>query len=132
MGYACRAGTATRFYWGDYFDSDNWINGYAWYQGNDGDRTMPVGGKSPNAWGLYDMAGNIWEWCQDWLQTSYTDTTPQTDPAGPTHGSDRVLRGGCFANPSSRCRAASRSSRSPDSGILITGFRVVLAPPRNP
>ena len=47
--YTCRAGTATRFYWGDYFDSDNWINGYAWYQGNDGDRTMPVGGKSPNA-----------------------------------------------------------------------------------
>jgi formylglycine-generating enzyme required for sulfatase activity len=129
--YACRAGTATRFYWGDYPDSDTTtINSYAWYSGNDGSTTEPVGGKTPNAWGLYDMAGNVFEWCQDWYGAY--DSGPDTDPAGPTSGSYRVYRGGCWQYDSNHCRSAYRNDFYPDFYVEEIGFRVVLAPPRIP
>jgi formylglycine-generating enzyme required for sulfatase activity len=129
--YACRAGTTTRFYWGDYSDANTTINSYAWYYGNDGATTEPVGGLLPNDWGLYDMAGNLQEWCQDWYGAY--DSGPDTDPAGQTSGSYRVYRGGSWSGISLGCRSALRGFDYPDSHANGTvGFRVVLAPPRTP
>jgi formylglycine-generating enzyme required for sulfatase activity len=128
--YACRAGTTTRFYWGDYTDSDTTIKNFAWYNNNSGNTTHPVGMLLPNAWGLYDMAGNVWEWCQDWYG-SY-DSGPDTDPVGPTSGSFRVYRGDGWANEGDFCRSAFRVYHSPVDSYYDLGFRVVLAPPRTP
>ena len=82
--YACRAGTTTAYYWGDAMDGS-----YAWYYGNSGSKTHPVGTKLPNAWGLYDMSGNVWEWCRD----CYGTLAYGTDPKGSASGSSRVERG---------------------------------------
>jgi formylglycine-generating enzyme required for sulfatase activity len=127
--YACRAGTTTAYYWGD-DASGTLIGNYAWYDSNSGDKTQPVGLKAPNAWGLCDMAGNVFEWCQDWYG-SY-DSGSDKDPVGPASGSYRVLRGGCWGYGSDLCRSAFRLNFDPDSRSFDFGFRVVLAPPRTP
>ncbi|MDP2898187.1 MAG: formylglycine-generating enzyme family protein, partial [bacterium] len=124
--YACRAGTTTRFYWGDDAD-DREIGDYAWYYGNlvrTKIGTKPAGQKKPNAWGLYDMSGNVYEWCQDW----YADKYPlerQIDPTGPKSGSDRVARGGCWDGSASYCRSADRGRLSPSDRGSRVGFRLV-------
>lgn len=124
--YACRAGTTTAFYWGD--DSNySEIGEYAWYSRNSEDQPREVGLKPPNAFGLFDMSGNVWEWCQDW----YGDypNQDQVDPLGPQLGmtSRRLVRGGAFGDSSATLRSARRDwiPATQLSGGNI-GFRIVI------
>ena len=120
--YGCRAGRTTLYCLGD--DADR-LGEYAWYDVNAGKTTHPVGGKKPNAWGLYDMHGNVWEWCSDWKVTYAA--TDAVDPAGPPTGSNRANRGGSWLMSSTYARSARRSLNEPATtrgGNL--GFRVVV------
>ena len=119
--YACRAGTTTQYSFGD---SPSDLGDYAWYNKNSGGKTHPVGQKQPNPWGLYDMHGHIWEWCQDWYGPY--PKGPVTDPTGPAKGEYRVLRGGSWCSSGPACLSCSyRFSGQPlvrnDGG----GFRCV-------
>ena len=125
--YACRARTSTRFSYGDDPGYTN-LTKYAWYEDNSGGETHPVGQKLPNPWGLYDMHGNVWEWCQDWWLERLPGGSP-LDPQGPAAGSARVVRGGCWGlwiGVNSYCRSASRIYFFPNSGDSRVGFRVLL------
>ena len=104
--YACRAGSKTKYCFGD---DESKLGDYAWYEANSRNKTHPVGEKKPNAWGLYDMHGNVWEWCQDRYDDGYYAKSPMDDPTGPTGGSNRVLRGGSWYFPVWFCRSAFRS-----------------------
>jgi formylglycine-generating enzyme required for sulfatase activity len=119
--YACRAGTTTAYCFGD---DPGKLGEYAWYSANADGRTHEVGTKKPNAWGLYDMHGNAWEWCADWHDADYYRTGPRQDPAGPDKGARRVLRGGSYSNGADLCRSASREKRTPTEASDTFGFRV--------
>ena len=121
--YACRAGTTTRFYTGD---SDSDLGRAGWYHDNSGLTTHPVGEKAPNAWGLYDMHGNVWEWCWDWYASGYYGTRPDpdSDPMGPSEGTMKVLRGGCSRLTPRNCRSASRGRDYPSYRADYHGFRI--------
>ena len=118
--YACRAGTTTAYSFGN--DASG-LGEHAWHRGNSGQTTHPVGEKLPNAWGLYDMHGNVWEWCQDWYG-DYGKEKVVTDPTGAASGVNRVLRGGAFFNRPEFVRAADRTSSQPDNRNRNFGFRL--------
>ena len=118
--YAARGGNASNGYL--YAGSDN-ADEVAWYRDNSGDATHPVGGKAPNELGLYDMSGNVWEWCWDW-KGSYSSGN-QSDPRGPASGSVRVNRGGSWYNSARNLRSANRYGYSPGDSNYSLGFRLV-------
>ena len=127
--YACRAGSTTRYSFGDDPTS---LHKFAWYLGNYDrkQRKEPaVGEKRPNAWGLYDMHGNSWEWCADWWSADYYARSPTDDPTGPTAGAYHVFRGGCRFSDMRRCRSADRSGNPPDAYNREHGFRVAAGAP---
>jgi len=115
--YACRAGNRGERY-GD-------IDAIAWYDKNSGHTTHPVGQKQPNAWGLYDMNGNVWQWCQDWYKEEFYSNSPSQDPQGPSIGLERVYRGGSWNTTAWDVRSAFRSFLAPDHRYFCLGLRVV-------
>ncbi|MCA2629525.1 MULTISPECIES: SUMF1/EgtB/PvdO family nonheme iron enzyme [unclassified Microcystis] len=121
--YACRAGTTTRFYFGD---DANQLGDYAWYKGNSQQTTHPVGQKRPNGWGLYDMSGNVWEWCEDDWHDNYIGA-PKDGSAWLTNDNDyQIVRGGSWYNSPSFCRSAYRNGNPRrDGNNYDLGFRVV-------
>ena len=121
--YAARGGNRSRGY--KYSGSNN-INEVAWYDHNSGDKTHIVGTKSPNELGIYDMSGNVYEWCQDWYG-SYSSGS-QTNPQGPSSGSYRVARGGSWYLDAEDCRSSIRDSSSPVLSVYALGLRLVLVP----
>jgi formylglycine-generating enzyme required for sulfatase activity len=123
--YACRAGTTTTYFSGD-AEAD--LARVAWYSANSKNTTHPVGQKEPNTFGLYDMHGNVWQWCEDRLDKNYYSKSPAENPEGPAQGAYRVLRGGPWALDPMYCRSAHRDRNDQVSCYNIFGFRVVVAP----
>jgi formylglycine-generating enzyme required for sulfatase activity len=119
--YSCRAGSTTRYSYGV---DPVALGDYAWFSANSSRSTHPVGERQPNAWGLYDMHGNVWECSVDWY-SEYTNTQVD-DPTGPTTGSLRVFRGGSWLFPATDCRSAGRFRSVPDYRFCELGFRVAL------
>ncbi len=122
--YACRAGTTTVYYFGDSPES---LRDYAWYDRNSDGRMHRVGQKKPNPWGLFDMYGNVIEWCSDWLCWDHYVESPLDDPTGPLAGRLRVLRGGSAYGRPKVCRSASRFGDRPDDRLSNPGFRVATS-----
>ncbi len=124
--YACRAGNhvpPTRFYWGDDLGYAE-IGNYAWYDGNSGLQTHDVGGKSANAFGLFDMSGSVWDWCQDWYHDSYAGAPPDGSAWELPTGLFRVTRGGGWNDGGGNCRSANRDGDNPAGAGGILGFRL--------
>ena len=121
--YSCRAGSKTRFCFGN---DKALLNEYAWSEVNSRRSSYPVGRKKPNAWGLYDMHGNLWEFCRDWYDQDYYSCSPERDPTGPGDGHFRTLRGGSWYNLPNELRSSSRGADLPGAQVIGFGFRVLL------
>ncbi len=119
--YACRAGSTTRYPFGD-DEAD--LGQHAWFDSNSEQKTHPVGQKQPNGWGLYDMLGNVCEWCQDDYDADYYTASPPADPPGPAEAPYRVLRGGCSSYYPRYCRPALRYRLPPAVRVNFLGFRL--------
>ena len=119
---ACSAGSKTKYCFGD---DENKLGEYAWYKDNSDGRTHPVGKKKPNKWGLYDMHGNVWEWCSDWYDEKYYEKSPKDNPKGSNAGTSKVLRGGTWDFIANDCRSSYRGSGTLVSWGDLVGFRCV-------
>jgi formylglycine-generating enzyme required for sulfatase activity len=129
--FACRAGTATPYFFGD---SPAKLGEYAWFDKNSAGHPRPVGQKQPNPWGLYDMAGNLWQWCNDFYKVDYYQESPRENPRGPDQGKNKVVRGGAWRFSAENCRSGYRYNESPGYadvcfGYDIYGFRCVRKAP---
>ena len=105
--FAARGGNQSKGY---KYAGNNYLGGVAWYSENSNSSTHVVGQKSPNELGIYDMSGNVWEWCQDWFGSSYYSSSSSFNPTGPNSGSDHVCRGGCWSFEAESCRLSYRHS----------------------
>src|SRR5262249_11114718 len=119
--YACRAGTATRVSFGD---GENALGQYAWDSANSNNQTHPVGERQPDGFGLYDMLGNVWEWCWDWYDADYYKQSQRDDPQGPEPAAYRVFRGGSWGDVPQIARSAYRSWTTLENRLLNLGFRL--------
>lgn len=119
---AARGGSRFRYYWGDEMDNE-----YVWYYGSSNFKTHPVGTRKPNAYGLYDMLGNVWEWVSDWYDFHYYKHSPRHNPQGPPTGKLKARRGGSMANLASYVRSASRYRGPVDKRHHILGFRIAFS-----
>lgn len=122
--YAARSGGKNEKWAGTSNESS--LGSYVWYSSNSGKRTHPVGEKQPNGLGLYDMSGNVWEWCQDWYGDKYYGQSSRNNPQGASTGSDRVIRGGGWGGNARLARAANRFRGGPGFRDFGLGFRLVL------
>jgi|GEM_PF-1508245 len=119
--YACRAGSNTLYYWGN---NDMSSAAFAWHYGNANKSSQEAGQKIPNAWGIYDMVGNVGEFCSDWYELSYYSQSPEKDPQGPEHGDTKIIRGGAWVSRIPT-RSGFRNSIKPDAILYDVGFRIV-------
>ena len=124
--YAAGGGANNRTKWaGTNIEKDFGV--YAWYSVNSGSKTHPIGTKKPNSLGIYDMSGNVWEWCSDWFGSDYYKSSPSNNPKGPSNGSSRVIRGGAWDLHAGSSRVASRYRNTPGDYWDRIGFRFLLA-----
>ena len=125
--YACRAGTEGSYFFGN---NPGKLGSYAWFKENSSRRPRPVGKKLPNPWGLYDIYGNVFEWCNDFYAVDYYMESPQKNPRGPKSGDTKIARGGSWDTPADKCRSSYRHNENPGYsdvcfGYDIYGFRCV-------
>ena len=122
--YAARGGVKTQNSASQKYSGSNNIDEVAWYYSNLGSKTHSVGGKKANELGIYDMSGNVWEWCNDY-DSSYYKNSPKNNPQGASSGSYRVYRGGCWSYSAKYCRVAFRYNNYPDYSRNFLGFRLL-------
>jgi formylglycine-generating enzyme required for sulfatase activity len=122
---ACRSGSEREFCCGD---DEKLLSQYGWYEANSDGKAHAVGTRRANAFGLHDLHGNVWEWCEDTWHDSYEGAPADGTPWTANGASNRVLRGGCWVNAAGACRSACRRGYSPDFRWLILGFRPALTP----
>jgi formylglycine-generating enzyme required for sulfatase activity len=125
--YACRSGSGTRFFFGN---SAEELKAFAWFEANSQSKPHPVGERKPNAWGLFDMEGNVWEWCNDFYGVKYYRDSPKENPQGPKQGEKRVLRGGAWSSSADNCTSWVRNcDEAGVTDVCLTmdsnGFRCV-------